>query len=407
MKKRGGYREDFKTRFGLGLNLPEKVPGKKRVWLQAVSLGEMLAMEPLIQALAAQGDKEIFLTTTTSTGYASAVSKYREKTVGIAYFPLDFWPITRRSWRAVKPDLAIVAETELWPEFLQQAGNARVPVVMVNGRLSDNSFGNTKKLAFLFSNQLGALKRVLAGSEMDAERFVKIGIPQDRVSATGNLKMDVAIEPILSQSEKINLKRTLGFEEKFVLLGSSTWPGEEAMLLRAFRKIHKQMPCSLLIVPRHAERRKELKSLMGEAADDFQVCFKSEGLFEGAVDILVADTHGELRTLTQIADLAFIGKSLSPHREGQTPVECGGLGVPMVFGPGMRNFRSIRDQLLSCGAAMEVADRTEAIDALVKLSEDPDRRSEMSLVGQEWHRASKGAVDRTMAALDEILLSVN
>ena len=140
MKRRGGYREGFGSRFGFGWQLGDKEPKKRRLWVQAVSLGEMLAIEGLMKALAKEERIEIVLTTTTSTGFAEAKKRYSDICYAIKYFPLDFWPISRAVWRRVNPDLAVCVETELWPEHLRQGEKRGVPIVLVNGRLSNRSF---------------------------------------------------------------------------------------------------------------------------------------------------------------------------------------------------------------------------------------------------------------------------
>ncbi|MBD5781946.1 3-deoxy-D-manno-octulosonic acid transferase [Pelagicoccus sp. NFK12] len=396
IRKRGGYRERFGTRFGLGLQVPQKKAGSKRIWIQAVSLGEMLAIEPLLKALAADERIEIYLTVTTSTGYALALEKYSELAVGISYFPIDFCPFSSCVWDQIDPDLAICAETELWPEHTHQAVKRGVPFLLVNGRLSDRSFKRAMKLRGFFRTVLSNTSQVFACSDLDRERYLALGAPEDRVTTTGNIKVDVTIEPILDAVTCASMRAEMGLSDGFLLLGSSTWPGEEEMLVDALRAIRERdSKARLLIVPRHAERRHEIEAMLRQRASDLRFHFKSRGAPEDELDILVADTHGELRALTQLSDLAFVGKSLPPHTEGQTPVECGVLGKPMVFGTGMSNFRSIREGLLQRGAAREVRDEGEAIQTIVSLSQDLEARAKMSAGGLAWHAGSRGAVERT------------
>ncbi len=406
MRKRGGYAEGFVTRFGFGHSMPRKREGIQRIWLQAVSLGEMLAMEPLLLELAKDPRKEIVLTATTSTGYAMAKEKYSDLAICIAYFPLDFWAFSHLAWGSIKPDLAVVAETEIWPEYLEQARKRRVKVVVVNGRLSDSGHRSMKRLAGLFRRQIGSLSRVLAGSELDGERFRSIGILAERIDVVGNLKIDADFEPVVGLEERRVLRDAHGLGDNFILLGASTWSGEEEVLLTALKELRKEDPnCKLLIVPRHGERRGEIRQMLKECAGSLRYHFKSDGLPEAEVDIMVCDTHGELRVLTQLADLALIGRSLPPHREGQTPVECGALGVPIVMGAGMSNFRSIRTQLLEVGAAVQVVDRVDAVAVIVELFGDRERRERMAVAGKVWHQANRGAVQRTVEAIDKELAS--
>jgi 3-deoxy-D-manno-octulosonic-acid transferase len=369
-----------------------------------VSLGEILVIEALLRKLASDDRIEIFLTTTTSTGYGLAKERYSNICDRIVYFPLDFWPFSRRVWKRVRPDLAICAETELWPEHMQQALNSNTPMVLVNGRMSDNSFRYARPLAFMFRGHIRSINRVLAISEHDAQRFEAIGVERSKMVVTGNLKLDVSIGDRLSQSDRAAMKTRLGLDEGFVLLGSSTWPGEEVALLETFKHLRKKLPdCRLMLVPRHAERRGEVRTLLESSAAGFNWHFKSEGDPDGDVDILVGDTSGELRVLTQLADLAFIGKSLPPHKEGQTPIECGLLGVPMVFGPGMNNFLSIREGLLESGSAEELPDEEALQSRLVALALDEKARESQKRNQEVWAKNSRGALERTVEEIDKLL----
>lgn len=404
MKRRGDYDGAMAMRFGRRFDDWPRREGVRRVWIQAVSLGEMLVIEALLRRLADNERVEILLTTTTSTGYKLATEKYSDICDRITYFPLDFWPFSRRVWQRAKADVAICAETELWPEHMQQARNAGASMVLVNGRLSDKSFRYARRLSFLFRSHLDCIDRVLAISDQDAQRFQSIGVPAERIAITGNLKVDVDIGERLDTPRKAALKSDLGLGDGFTLLGSSTWPGEEAALLRAFRRLRESLPsCRLMLVPRHAERRGELRALLKSEASDWRWHFKSEGLPEADVDVLVADTSGELRMLTQVSDLAFVGKSLPPHVEGQTPIECGLLGVPLLFGPGMNNFRSIRAGMLESGAAEGVADERALIERIVSLALDDAARAEQTERQVAWAERSRGSLNRTLEEIEAFL----
>ncbi len=404
MRRRGGYEEGFLTRFGIGLDLPSKRKNVLRIWIHAVSLGEMLAIEPMLMALARDPRNEIFLTTTTSTGFAEAKKRYSETLIGLAYFPLDFWPFSRIVWKKVMPDLAICAETEIWPEHLRQADRRGVPLILVNARLSDRSFRYAAKFARFTQKELACITEVLAGSRRDKDRFQALGVKENRILVTGNLKVDIDIQPILDSHAKTALKKELGLENGFILLGSGTWLAEERMLLKAFKRLRSDFPDSrLLIVPRHVERRDEIARFLSTDAEGLSIHFKKKGEPPKPVDILVADTNGELRILAQLADVAFIGKSLPPEDEGQTPIEACVLGIPTLFGPGMKNFPGIIDQLLRYRAAIQVSDEEEAITEILRLSRNPEVREEMSKAGLRWHKASRGAVEATLERIEPYL----
>jgi len=402
MRRRGGYGTGFSHRFGATAALPPKRPGVRRVWIQAVSVGEMLAIEPVLDALAADPAVEIYLTTTTSTGRRLADERYASRVAGLGYFPLDWWGFSARAWRRVQPDLVILTEGERWPEHIAQARRRGVPVVCINARMSDRSFRRLRRWAPLVRPLLGGITRLLPGSDLDAARFRELGFPASRITTTGNIKLDVSI-PLLTEEERAALRAALGLgQEGLVVLGSSTWPGEEAALVEAFGELRAAAPgCRLLLVPRHAERRAELADLL--AASGWTHHFRSRGPAAGPVDIAVGDTTGELRRFTQLADAVFVGKSLPPHHEGQTPVEAAALGRPILFGPEMSNFRAIARELDAAGAACRVTSAAELKAALARLLAHPAERAAMAGAALEWHRGNRGAVARTLAVVREEL----
>lgn len=404
MWRRGGYGENFGQRFGAHPLLPAKRPGVRRVWLQAVSVGEMLAVAPLLEALQREG-VEVYLTTTTSTGYRLACERYRALTIGVAYFPVDWWPFSVRAWRAIEPDLAILTEGERWPEHMRQAVRRGVPVLAINARISDRSFRRMKRFAPAAHLMVDDLARLLPCSDHDAARFRELGVPAEKISVTGNIKLDVSI-PRLTIEEGIQLRRELGLGEGLVLLGSSTWPGEEEALLGALQQAREcGLNCRLLLVPRHAERRADLERILESTPHRFH--FRSQGAAEGLVDVAVGDTTGELRKFTQLADLVFVGKSLPPHTEGQTPVEAATLERAMLFGPGMGNFRELAADLRSRGAALQVRDAAALQTTVVELLRDADRRRTLASSAGQWRRENSGAVARTLAVIRELLSGRN
>lgn len=408
MRKRGGYQENFLQHFGAVPALPAKRPGVKRVWLQAVSVGEMLAMAPLLERMRADPAIEVYLSTTTSTGYALARERYASLAIGVGYFPVDWWLFSRRAWKAIKPDLVILLEGERWPEHIRQATVRNVPVLAVNARLSDRSFRRMMKVRTLSQILFKGITRVLACSEHDAERFREIGFDAASVTVTGNIKLDVSI-PLLADDEKTALRRELGFGVSTdpILLGSSTWPGEEATLIEIFKALRAEgRAVRLLIVPRHAERRAEIEALLKDSGLAYH--FRSRGAApEGAnIDIAIGDTTGELRKFTQLADLVFVGKSLPPHHEGQTPVEAAVLGKPVVFGREMSNFRVISREMRANGAALAVADATELRSTILALWSNEAAKARMSAAAQSWRVANQGAVLRTLAVVREQLATL-
>lgn len=372
-----------------------------RVWLQAVSVGEMLAVEPILRALKAEG-VEVVLTTTTSTGYLVALDRCAALACAVAYFPIDWMPFSSRAWAAISPDLAVLTEGERWPEHMHQAARRGVPVICINARISDRSFARLRAFPAAARFVLGGITRLLAGSAQDAERFRALGFPPQRIAVTGNIKLDVDI-PRLDAPARARLRGELGLPAaSLVLLGSSTWPGEEAALVDALVSARARgVACALLLVPRHAERRGEIERLLGATALSFHL--RSRGAAPAEVDVAVGDSTGELRDFTQLADLVFVGKSLAPHTEGQTPVEAAALGKPILFGPGMANFREIERDLLARGAARTVAGPAELSAQASALLLDRTARDAIADAAAGWRRDNGGGVEATLSAIRDAL----
>ncbi len=397
MRRRGGYTENFSHRFGGTDLLPPKRKGVHRIWLQAVSVGEMLAIAPLLEALKREGNSEVYLTTTTSTGHKLAKEKYGALTIGIGYFPLDFWVFSARAWRKITPDLCILMEGERWPEHVHQAKIRGVSIISVNARLSDRSFRRSQKFRALLKPLTNDITQVLCSSKRDEQRFKALGYPAERLATTGNLKLDVSI-PLMSEAEKMQLRGELGLGNGLVLLGSSTWPGEEAALLEALRVARAGgLKVSLLLVPRHAERREELRGLLEKSGLTFH--FRSAGPATREVDVAIGDTTGELREFTQLADLVFVGKSLPPHEGGQTPVEAAVLGKPVLHGPQMTNFREIIRTLTEAGAVREVESPSKLTELTVELLQDAAQREQLATAARGWYEVNRGATERTLGVI--------
>jgi 3-deoxy-D-manno-octulosonic-acid transferase len=407
MWRRGGYRHDFHHRFGLIDRPPPKPPGARRVWIQAVSVGEANALGPLLARLRARPRTEIILTTTTSTGYRVLREKYAAEVLKVGIFPLDFWPFSRNAWRRLEPDLAVLLEGELWPEHLHQARQHQVPVALVNARMSDRSFGRYEKLRPIARWLLGQLRLVLCASKPDEDRFLALGAAPEKTRLTGNIKFDAAASLAkFNRAQITELREELGFGADpgtLVLLGSSTWIGEEVMLLGVIQAaLAAKLDARLLLVPRHAERRKDIMALLEKQPLPWHARSTAPRA-PHPVKIYLGDTTGELARLTQAADVAFVGKSLAPHRGGQTPIESAALGVPLVYGPRMTNFKDACRGLEEAGAAWSVDGATAAHVALLGLLKDADRRAQMGEAARAWHAANQGAALRTMDALEAVL----
>ena len=393
MIRRGGYGRDFSHRLGFQKNLPPPAQGKKRIWIQAVSVGEVEALSSLLKRLYGDGGFEVVVTTTTSTGYKILREKYAKFCYWVGIFPFDFWLSSASAWRRIKPDMCVLMEGELWPEHLHRAVSKKAPLLLLNARLSDKSFGRYSKVKFFARRIFNKFSAIACGSDFDAARFLKLGAKPEIVSATGNIKFDASTGAKLSPEEKSALKKEFGFSENsLVLLGSSTWQGEEEMLIEALKSIRQKSGADarLLLVPRHAERRAQIREVLEKGALPFNFRTEKKSAGEGTL-IYVADTTGELARLTQAADFAFIGKSMPPHDGGPSPLDCAAAGVAMVYGPRMTNFKRMCAALQEAQAAVRVPDGPSAISALENFAKDENLRRKFGQNAAAWLASNVGA----------------
>ncbi len=399
MWRRGGYRKGFENRFGVMKKVPPKRENVKRIWIQAVSVGELNAIIPLLKRLYTDPELEVVLTTTTSTGLRVLEEKLTEFTVWHGVFPMDFWLCSRKAWRNLQPDIAILMEGELWPEHIHQAKKHSVPVLLVNARLSDKSFKRHQSVHNLARSYFGSLSAILAGSESDRNRFESLGwIPAECIHSTGNLKFDVELEVRTDAEARFAFEAELGYdcENPFIFLGASTWPGEEAALVQAFIGLREKFPrLRLLIVPRHAERKSELVELLKNLP--VQAHFRSDSKqAPSGTEVYIADTTGELKMITGFADLVLIGKSFPPNEGGQTPVEAAAMGKAMLFGPSMSNFRDISRNLVRAGAAMRIESTGAIQESIRSLLDSPEKREQMGTAAANCIQQSRGATERVV-----------
>ncbi len=394
----------MRFRLGLWPKLPRKKTGCRRIWIQAVSVGELSSIGKLLEALLADPDIEVVLSGTTSTGLAIAEEKYGSKLLAQGPFPLDWLPFARLAWSRIQPDLTITVDSELWPEHMHQAEKHKVPFVIVNARLSDRSFRRLQFFRFLHGVLLPPKMRILASSEKQHDRWLSLGLDSGQVKVTGNLKVDSASKSPPSKKTKQKLKSEFGFSGKsFVLVGISTWPGEEETLLESIGELRKNnLDARLLLIPRHAERREEIRKHLSASGLPFNLRSESPQAKEGTI-VYLADTTGELPELIGAGDIAFLGKTLPPNNGGQNPMEPISIGLPLVVGPAYQNFRESCAELFSHGAAFK-ADKKEFAKTLIReIAEDEKKNSEAREACFEWVRKQGSPTGTTMEILREIL----
>jgi 3-deoxy-D-manno-octulosonic-acid transferase len=413
MWKRGKYREGFWQRFGLySQKIRAEISRKtvSRCWLQAVSVGEVVAALPLIAELQKKiSPLKIILTTTTSTGYALARDR-APKDVTVAYFPLDFRFAVRRAHKLFQPDFQILMESEIWPNHIWHAKRQNVPIFLVNGRLSEKSLRGYRRFGWIFRNVFSQLDLVCAQSPDDAAHFAAVGVPPARIVMTGNMKFDASIAPSPTQTavnpEKI--LRAVGVAgSQPVLVAGSTHPGEEEIMFDLLGKLRAKFPMLFLVlVPRHFERTKEVVEIARAKRAKFALrteVDENSAPKTGAPDCLIVNTTGELRAFYKVATVIFVGKSLV-GKGGQNIIEAAASGNPVVFGPNMQNFRAIARQFLAAAAAIQVKNAAELRDAVEKLLADGVKRAKISAAAQRVIAQNVGATAR---AVEEIAKRLN
>tara|TARA_B100002019_G_scaffold162338_1_gene140047 strand:+ start:3887 stop:5119 length:1233 start_codon:yes stop_codon:yes gene_type:complete len=406
MITRGGYGKKIKYRFGFWPKLPPKKNNIKRIWIQAVSVGELLSIHKLLDSFFSNPKVEIVLSGTTSTGQKIAHEKYQHFALALGPFPLDWFIFSSIAWSRIKPDLVVCTDSELWPEHMHQSRKRNIPFCIINGRLSDNSFSRLKRSGPFRELFTPVNLHIFATSENQLSRWKKIGVKESNVITTGNLKVDsTPIEPPQIK-QKQERKLEMGFApNSIVLAGISTWPGEEKFLIEYLKKIRMQKPdVKLLLIPRHAERRNEIVEIIKSHSLSFsQRSISVSDKNNRNPNIYLADTTGELKDLIIAADVGFLGKTLPPKDEGQNPIEATSLGIPLVMGPKASNFSEITKELLQVGSARNGQSPKQIEEILTSLLVDPKKCEKMSKAGLKWRMKQASPTNKTRQALEKIL----
>jgi 3-deoxy-D-manno-octulosonic-acid transferase len=389
------YRERLGERFGLGPAL-----AGENIWIHAVSVGEVQAAQPLIARLRERHPRYgILLTTVTPTGAARARLLFGDR-VHLRYVPLDLPGSVRRFFERVQPRLAMILETELWPNLYGECGRRGVPLVLASARISPRSVGKYRRLVPLFRRTLSHGIVIAAQSESDAQRFRSIGATPARTHVTGNIKFD--FQPpagIESQGRSWREQHAPG---RPVWVAGSTHEGEEAIILDAHRRVLERFPDALLVlVPRHPQRFEAVRELLDKRHE--RAANRSSGapVLPGTC-VLLGDTMGELMTFYAAADVAFVAGSLVPIG-GHNLLEPASVGKPVLTGPHNFNGEEIAQLLIDAGAAVCVADAEQLAHNVNGLLGDARLRTMMGAAGRSVLDANRGALDRLLRLVDPLL----
>ncbi|MHB0774978.1 lipid IV(A) 3-deoxy-D-manno-octulosonic acid transferase [Halomonas sp. WWR20] len=378
------------------------------LWLHAASVGEVLAAKPLIDSLCTRyPDHCLVITTMTATGAERVQTLFPGDHFPVVhhFLPLDFPGAARRFLQCLQPRLAIIVETELWPNLMAACSRQGVPVIVANARLSPRGFAGYRRVRALMAETLSRVDWLAAKSGEDAQRFIALGLPAERAQVVGSIKYDLSLDrDTLQRSEHLRARMKM----RPVWVAGSTHPGEDERILEAHALLRETYPDALLIlVPRHPQRFEAVYALCqaGCEARDERVARRSLGQWPTpATSVLLGDTMGELMAFYGAADVAFVGGSLVDIG-GHNLLEPAACGVPVITGPHLSNFQDIADTLRNAGALVEVSDARTLGAALVSLLGAADERERLGRAGEAVVAANRGALARTLAGIDARLAS--
>ena len=397
---KGKADSSFRERFG---KLPRPFEGIGRlrpIWIHAVSVGEVLAVKNFVEKLHAKfPERRIVLSTTTKTGNDIARRALNENILKF-YFPLDFSCVVKRVVNLINPSLLIIVETELWPNLILELARRKIPVAVINGRISDRSFKGYKKIKFFFKDILKMVSVFSMRSKRDAENIKNLGAPEKNVRITGNMKFDIADRPHSTGAAGI-VSDAVG-DGKLLIAGSTHWP-EEEIITDIYARLREQFQdLRLLIAPRHIDRAKAIKRMIEDKGLEAVLLSDTAGEAQKEKRVLVLDTLGELGQLYRLATIVFMGGSLL-KRGGHNIAEPAVFGTPIVFGPYMFNFRDMARSFLENEAAIKVKNRKELLETLKMLLKDGNKRAVLGRNAKELIKNSNGATERNIQELEGLI----
>ena len=389
----GKYRAGWSQKFWG--DLPVSPPNKRVLWIHAVSVGEVLLLKPFIKLwLENNPHDHLVLTVTTSTGHKVACQTYPE--ISISYAPLDFTWSVKQALINVRPNLICLVELELWPNLIRHVHRHKIPIGIINARLSEKSHRGYSYIKPLIRSLLKKLSFVLAQDDPIANRFLDLGTPPDILQITGSMKFD-GVNITQNQAKISDLRTLLQLNPTdHILIAGSTHEPEEEILLQTFKHISEKFThVKLLIAPRHAERFNEVAELIRNSG--FNLLRKSQILASPQTHptdkptVILLDTLGELSIAWGLADLAYVGGSMGNKRGGQNMLEPAAYGAAVITGPHTWNFAEIMNQLLSVQGIIQVADQPALQQHLSELIQNPKQAKFYGQRAQELVTKHQGA----------------
>jgi len=396
------YRRDLGPKlFGrLRIENPERRPV---AWFHAVSVGEVNLLGTLVPAFRKRHPNWlVVVSATTDTGLAEARKRFAD--LAVVAWPLDFSWAVRAALRAIRPRLVVLAESEMWPNFLRAAERMNIPVAVVNARMSPRSFRRLHRVAGIARRLLfNRVTRFAVQEEEYAIRFRELGVDPSRIVVTGSIKYDGA-DGDRDTPKTRELDRLLAAEGNQILLAGSTHAPEENLVLAAFAKLHaRHRHLKLILVPRHPDRFEEVARLVEQSGLPFVRRSRVAEPLVVMPAVVLLDTIGELGAAWGLAHLGFTGGSLDGRRGGQSMIEPAGYGVPCVFGPHVWNFKDAAKRLVEVGGAIVIPDAADLEPQFERLIVDEPLRARMGETARQLVRKQQGATQRTLDVLDELI----
>lgn len=389
----------------------QKLPeNKKRIWVHALSVGEVLSAQPLVKKMrSTYPDIIIIFSASTKTGEELCREVMTSEVDLFVPFPLDLFTVSPKFINCIKPDLFILIETDFWPNFLHILDQKKIPAILVNGRISQSSFRRYQRFSFIFVPMFSIFEFISMQTAADAEKMIQLGVAADKVKALGNLKYDAVLpETVGWESEQRPTsfyRKQFGIStEKIVWIAGSTHAGEEVAILAAYKRLSLLFPdLFLVLAPRKIERGRQIKEVadsLGLTVRQRTAPLKDEE-FPGA-PLLILDTMGELSRMYSFCDIAFIGGSLVPDG-GHNPLEPAAFGKAILFGPYMDDFTEISSDLLKKNAAIVCHDEEDIFDILKHLLTNAELRKEMGERAQSLVLQHRGVTMRHLEIIDFII----
>lgn len=401
MWRRGNWKRGFEQRFGkYSSKIKQSLTNRHVIWIHAVSVGEVNICTQLIRALEPRvPNLKIVVSTTTSTGMGE-LHRLLPSHIQKIYYPIDRRAYVERAVRTIHPETVVLVEAEIWPNFLWMISDHKIPLFLVNARLSKRSYRGYRRWGRLFRPLFHSFHGVGCQNEEDAARLRELGCRPERIHVVGNLKFDAAKLEERSLIDVPGVLRQLGVREGSpVLIGGSTHAGEEEVLAKIYRNLKSRFPRLFLIVaPRHFERGREAGRALESQGLKFQYrkSMSAQTTFsDGELDCLLLNTTGELKYFYEHATVIFVGKSLTAEG-GQNPIEPGALGKPILFGPNMQNFEAVARSFVEGEGAIQVRNAPELEDAIGRVLSDHQLAGQLGDRAVEVVKKNLGAIERTV-----------